>query len=73
MTVSIQIPDEAGVDARFLREALAAALYTTGKLTGHQARTMVGLTRRAFEEMLPRYGHSVLVDSESNLDVELGA
>ncbi len=73
MTVSIDIPDEAGVDEHFLKEALAASLYYTGKLSQKQARNVLGMTRRAFEEMLPRYGYSILVDSESNLDIELGA
>jgi hypothetical protein len=34
---------------------------------------MLGITRRHFEEMLPRFGFSVLVDSPANLDLELGA
>ena len=73
MTVSIDIPDEAGVDEHFLKEALAATLYYTGKLSQKQARTVLGMTRRAFEELLPRYGYSILVDSRENLDIELGA
>ncbi|MEZ4702953.1 MAG: UPF0175 family protein [Rhodothermales bacterium] len=73
MTVSIDIPDEAGVDEHFLKEALAASLYYTGKLSQKQARNVLGMTRRAFEEMLPRYGYSILVDSPSNLDIERGA
>lgn len=73
MTVSIDIPDEAGVDEHFLREALAATLYYTGKLSEKQAREVLGMTRRAFEEMLPRYGYSMLVDSQENLNTELGA
>jgi hypothetical protein len=31
------------------------------------------MTRRAFEEMLPRYGFSILVDSPENIETELGA
>ena len=72
MTVSIDIPDDAGVDERFLKEALAATLYYTGKLSARNARELLGMTRRAFEEMLPRYGYSILVDSQDNLDIELG-
>ena len=73
MTVSISVPNEAGVDEHFLKEAVAATLYYTGKLTGKQARDMLGMTRRAFEEMLPRYGYSILVDSQENLTIELDA
>ena len=73
MTISINIPDEAKVDQHFLKEALAATLYYTGKLSEKQAREMLGMTRRAFEEILPRYGYSILIDSQTNLDIELGA
>ena len=73
MTVSIDIPDDAGVDERFLKEALAATLYYTGKLSAKNARELLGMTRRAFEEMLPRYGYSILIDSQDNLDIELSA
>ena len=72
MTVSINIPDEAKVDQHFLKEALAATLYYTGKLSEKQARKMLGMKRRAFEEILPRYGYSLLIDSQTNLDIELG-
>jgi hypothetical protein len=61
------------VDPRYLKEALVAMLYHTGKLSGRQAREVLGMTRRAFEEMLPRFGFSVLVDSRENQDVELSA
>ncbi len=71
MTISINIPEAAGVDEHFIKEALAAALYHTGKLSEKQAREMLGISRRDFEEMLPRYGYSVLVDSQKNLDIEL--
>jgi hypothetical protein len=69
--VSFELPD-VEVDSRFLKEALVATLYHLGKLSGRQAREALGLTRRAFEEMLPRFGFSILVDSEENLEVELG-
>ena len=63
-------PNEAGVNEHYLKEALAATLYYTGKLSGKQAREMVSMSRRAFEEMLPRYGYSILVDSQENLSTE---
>ena len=72
MTVSIDIPNEADIDERYLKEAIAATLYYTGKLSGKQARETLGMTRRAFEEILPRYGYSVLIDSQENLNIELG-
>jgi hypothetical protein len=74
MVVSLELPDSmASVDPRYLKEALIAMLYHTGKLSERQAREVLGMTRRAFEEMLPRFGFSVLVDSKENLEIELNA
>jgi hypothetical protein len=74
MKVSVELPDSlVDIDARYLKEALVATLYSLGKLSGRQAREALGMTRRAFEEVLPRFGFSILVDSQENLDTELGA
>ncbi len=73
MKVSLELPDIPGMDQRYLAEALVAMLYHTGKLSAKQACHILGLTRRAFEDMLPRFGFSILVDSQKNLDIELRA
>ena len=75
MTVTVDLPDRADldIDERYAREALVALLYSNGKLTGHEARQALGMTRRAFEEILPRYGLSVLVDTPQNVETELRA
>lgn len=75
MKVTIDLPDrdDLGVDERYAKEALVATLYSTGKLSGREAREVLGMTRRAFEEMLPRYGFSILVDSPENVETELNA
>ena len=75
MKVTIDLPNRADpeVDERYAKEALVATLYNNGKLSGHEARQILGMTRRAFEEMLPRYGFSILVDSRENIETELGA
>jgi hypothetical protein len=73
MQVSIELPDIPGVDQRYLAEALVATLYHTGKLSEKQACHILSMTRRAFEEMLPRFGFTILVDSQENLDIELHA
>ena len=36
-----------------MRVSLIATLYSMGKLSEQQAREALGMTRRAFEEMLP--------------------
>jgi hypothetical protein len=74
MKLSIELPDSlVDIDSRYLREGLLALLYHTGRLSEKQARETLGLTRRAFEETLHRFGLTALVDSRENLDIELGA
>lgn len=50
-----------------------AALYSNGKLSGHEACQILGMSRRTFEEMLSRYGFSILVDLPENIETELSA
>ena len=73
MKVSLELPDIVDIDQRYLMEALVAMLYVRGKLSEYQACQTLNITRRAFAEMLPRYGVSILVDSEENLNIELSA
>jgi predicted HTH domain antitoxin len=72
MRVTIDLPDrlDLDVDEAYAREALVATLYSTGKLTGREAREILGMSRREFENMLPRYGASILVDSDTNVETE---
>lgn len=48
MKVTIDLPDRSGldVDERYAKEALVATLYTNGKLSGREARHILGMTRR---------------------------
>lgn len=75
MEISVQLPDQAvkDIDEKYLKEALIATLYANGKLSGKEAREVLGKTRRAFEDMLPKYGFSILVDTEENARIELNA
>jgi hypothetical protein len=70
MKISVDLPDIPGVDQRYLKEVLVATLYSTGKLSEKQARQIVGMTRRAFEELLCRFDFSVLIDNQENLNIE---
>ena len=72
MKVTIDLADrlDLDVDEAYAREALVATLYSTGKLTGRGAREILGMSRREFENMLPRYGASILVDSDTNVETE---
>ena len=71
MKVQLELPDSLDVDQRYIEEAVMALLYSTGKLSAFQACEALNINRRLFEEMLPEYGFSVLVDSDENIDLEL--
>ena len=73
MKVSLEFPDMASLtqfDHDYLKQVLVATLYHLGQLSEYEACVALGLTRRAFEELLPRFGFSVLADDQAILDVE---
>lgn len=73
MKITLELPDIIDVDRRYINEALVAILYSQGKLSQAQACQILNLSRRAFEEMLPSYGFSILVDNIDNINIELSA
>ena len=73
MKLSIELPDIQplkGVNAASLTEMLMANLYHLGKLSEKEARSVLKLTRREFEDLLPNYGFSILADSSKSIAVE---
>ena len=73
MKVSLEFPDTASLmqfDPKYLKQVLVATLYHLGKLSEYEACLALGITRRAFEELLPRFGFSVLADDQATIDVE---
>ncbi len=76
MKISLDLPDTATLvhlDQAYFREVLVATLYHVGKLSEKEACLALGISRRAFEELLPRFGFSILVDTPETIDVELHA
>ena len=76
MKVSLEFPDTASLtqfDHEYLKQVLVATLYHLGKLSEHEACIALGVTRRTFEDLLPRFGFSVLADDQATIDVELHA
>ena len=76
MKFSVELPDNAPLrrlDQDYVRTALIATLYHIGKLSEQEACATLGITRRAFEEILPQFGFSILADDQKTLDVELHA
>jgi len=74
MKIFVELPDTASfahLDQEYLKVALMATLYHLGKLSEKEACIALGVTRRAFEEILPQFGFSVLADGQESIDVEL--
>lgn len=75
MEISLDLPDTAALlqlDQAYLKEALVATLYHVGKLSEKEACLTLDISRRAFEELLPQFGFSILADTQETIDVELG-
>lgn len=70
--LSIELPLIIGQD--YVREAMASILYYNGVLSEKQARTMIGKTRREFqEEIIPKFGLSMIGGTETDAEIELAA
>ncbi len=58
-TVTVKIPKTLSLSEFEISMILASRLYETGKITSGQAAEMVGLSKRAFIELLGKYNVSV--------------
>ena len=70
-TLTLDIPDSVDfneVDAKML---LAGILYELEKLTLEQAAKLTGLTKKAFTEMVGKYGFSIVSDSLNDLHADI--
>jgi predicted HTH domain antitoxin len=70
-TIQINIPDSVDMKDYDLSMIIAAKLYEDSKLSSGQAAQIVGLTKRAFIEMLGKYGVSVFSTSISDLHSDI--
>lgn len=57
--ITLEIPGNLEMSQFEITMMLAAKLYEEGKLSSGQAADMVGLSKRAFIELLGKYGVSV--------------
>jgi hypothetical protein len=76
MVLSIELPDIftiSELNDAYLKEALVATLYHVGKLSEKESCVALGKTRREFEELLPKFGFSILGDSQESINIELNA
>lgn len=71
-TVSFKIPDSLDMNEPELRIILAGELYERGKLSLGQAAELAGFSKRAFIEIMGKYGFSLFSQSEEDLlsDIE---
>ena len=70
-TLTLDIPDSVDLNEHEVKMLLAGKLYEQGKLTLGQAAQLVGLTKRAFIEVMGKYGFSVVSDSVEDLHSDI--
>ena len=70
-TIQLNIPDSLDLKDYDFSMIIAAKLYEDAKLSSGQAAQMVGLSKRAFIEMLGKYGVSVFSTSISDLHSDI--
>lgn len=62
-TISLQLPTLSGVSEFDVRIILAGELYQRSKISLGQAAEIVGLSKRAFIEIMGQYGFSIFEES----------
>ena len=70
-TLTVKIPSTVELDESELLLIIASKLYEKGKLSLGQAAELAGFSKRAFAEILGRYGVSVFNYSADDLDRDL--
>jgi predicted HTH domain antitoxin len=70
-TIKIQIPDSVDLKDYDFSMIIAAKLYEDAKLSAGQAAEMVGLSKRAFIEILGKYEVSVFSTLISDLHTDI--
>ena len=70
-TIQINIPDSVGLKDYDFSMIVATKLYEDAILSSGEAAQIVGLSKRAFIEMLGRYGVSVFSTSISDLHSDI--
>ncbi len=66
-TIQINVPNDIGLNDYDFSMILAAKLYEDAKLSAGQAAQMTGLSKRAFIELLGKFGVSIFSQSIEDL------
>lgn len=69
--ITVQIPDNLPVSSFDINMIVASKLYEMGLLSSGQAAEMVSLSKRAFIELLGKYGVSVFGYTFEELEKDL--
>jgi predicted HTH domain antitoxin len=73
MELTLELPDIkplSDINNKYVKEMLVANLYHIGRLSEKEAREILGKSRREFEELLPKFGFSILGDTQENIAFE---
>ena len=70
-TIQLNIPDSIDLKDYDFSMIIAAKLYEDAKLSAGQAAEIVGLSKRAFIEMLGKYGVSTLITLVEDLHSDI--
>jgi predicted HTH domain antitoxin len=70
-TLYLSIPDSVEKGDKELAMIIASKLYEDGTLSSGQAADLAGLSKRAFIEMLGKYGVSVFSKSVDDLESDI--
>lgn len=70
-TIHINIPDTVDLNDREAKMLLASRLYEKGKLSLGQAADLVGLSKKAFMEIMGDYDVSIFNLSTKDLDNDI--
>ena len=70
-TITLNLPDNLGVDSFQLTMLLASKLYEQGKLSLGQAAEVAGLSKKSFAELLGKYDVSIFNFPSSELSKDV--
>lgn len=76
MKIAVDLPDtvvSARANQQYFKEALVAMLDQTGDLSSREGCEALGMARREFEDMLARFGVSIMPDDDETIAAELNA
>ena len=71
MQVIIELPDDVGLDEHEAKERVVALLYDAGTLSEKQGCDILGLSRRAFQNMLAEHDVAYMNSDPEDIQYEL--